>query len=111
MTPAKWEIWFVNMPFDEGIGEKMRPALVLDSQGLLVLVGKMTSHPPRNEFSYEYALIDWQKAGLRCQTTLRLSKRVRLDKSKFLYKVGVLQPVDQVNVVAILRQIIKDETQ
>lgn len=108
MTPVKWEIWFVDMPFDEGIGSKVRPALVIDSQHLYILVGKMTSHPPRSNFPYEYALIDWKGAGLRCATTLRLSKRVRLDISKFIKKIGNMQPVDQVNVRQMLQQIVKD---
>lgn len=105
MTPAKWEIWFVDMPFEEGIGSKTRPALVLDSQHCLILVGKMTSHPPRSNYPYEYALIDWQGAGLRCPTTLRLSKRVRLNLTDFIKKIGTIQPVDQVNVRQMLHQI------
>ena len=105
MTPTKWEIWLVDMPFEEGIGSKVRPALVIDPQNLYILVGKMTSHPPRSNYPHEYPLVDWQGAGLRCTTTLRLSKRVRLDMSSFIKKIGTLQPVDQVNVRQILRQL------
>ena len=108
MPPSKWEIWLVNMPFEEGIGAKVRPALILDPQSVFILVGKMTSRPPRTNYPYEYPLADWQGAGLICQTTLRLSKRVRLAPAAFIRRVGVLQPVDQVNVRAMLAQIAAD---
>jgi len=106
MTPTKWDIWLVDMPYEEGIGSKKRPALVIDSRQLFILVGKMTSQPPRGNYSYEYELIDWQGAGLQCKTTLRLSKRVRLNSSAFIKKIGTMQPVDQINVRQMLQQIL-----
>ena len=103
--PVKWEIWLVNMPYEEGIGSKIRPALVIDPQHSFVLVGKMTSHSPRSSCPYEYQIIDWKKANLNRPTTLRLSKCVKLELSAFVQKVGVLQPIDQVNVRGILKLI------
>ena len=105
MTPNKWEIWMVNMPFDEGIGSKVRPALVIDSTGICILVGKMISHAPRREFPYEYPMIDWAGAGLQCPTTIRLSKITQLDKSRFLKRIGVIQTADQMRVREILTKI------
>lgn len=107
MTPAKWEIWLVDMPFDEGISSKIHPALVIDAQHLYILVGKMTSHAPRRNYPYEYALVDWQGTGLHYTTTLRLSKRLKLDTSKFHKRIGTLQPVDQVKVRQMLQQIVQ----
>jgi mRNA interferase MazF len=109
MVPIKWEIWFVDMPFEEGIGSKPRPVLVLISNRENIVVGKMTTHPPRSEFPYEYQLIDWRGAGLTCQTTLRLSKLARISSTCFIKKIGVIQPVDQINVYNLLQQIIKDQ--
>ena len=103
MKPRKWEIWLVNMPYEEGIGAKVRPALVIDPQSNYVIVGKMTTHPPRAEFQYEYQMIDWSGAGLRCQTTLRLSKMPALQESAFIKRMGVIQPTDQKNVREILK--------
>lgn len=107
MKPAKWEVWLVDMPYDEGIGSKVRPAVVLADGTVSFLVGKMTSHPPRRNFLYEYQVKDWRGAGLTCETTIRLTKTATLDVSLFLRKLGVLQPVDQVSVRMILKQIIK----
>ena len=98
MAPNKWEIWFVDMPYEDGIGSKVRPALVVDPGINAVLVGKMTSHPPRPNYPYEYQLIDWQGAGLKVQTTLRLSKLVRLSPGSFKRKIGIMMPTDQVQV-------------
>ena len=109
MSPIKWEIWFADMPFEETIGSKPRPVLVLVTNGENIVVGKMTTHPPRSEFPYEYQLTDWRGAGLPCQTTLRLSKLARISSTCFIKKIGVIQPVDQINVYNLLQQIIKDQ--
>ena len=109
MTPIKWEIWFVDMPFEEEIGSKPRPVLVLITNEENIVVGKMTTHLPRSESPYEYQLIDWRGAGLTCQTTLRLSKLARISSTCFIKKIGVIQPVDQINVYSLLQQIIKDK--
>ena len=108
MTPNKWEIWLVNMPYDEGIGSKIRPALVIDSTGICILVGKMTTHLPRREFPNEYPMIDWAGAGLSCPTTIRLSKITLLAPSQFLKRIGVIQPADQMRVREILAKIQPD---
>ena len=105
MRPNKWEIWLVDMPFEDVAESKCRPALVIDSQNSFVLVGKMTSKPPRNNYLYEYQMIEWKNAGLSYQTTLRLSKRVKLELSAFIKKLGVIQPIDQVNVRNMLHRI------
>ena len=109
MRPNKWEIWLVDMPYEEGIGSKIRPALVIDPQKNLYIVGKMTTHPPRPSFPYEYPMIDWQGAGLTRPTTLRLSKMPKLELSRFKKKLGVIRPVDLINVRAILMRMLSDQ--
>lgn len=108
MKPRKWEIWFVNMPFEEGIGSKHRPALVIDTQTNYVVVGKMTKHPPRPGYQYEYQMIDWKGAGLRLPTTLRLSKIATLQEADFIRKMGEIQPIDQMNVRELLKLILSN---
>ena len=105
MIPRKWEVWLVDMPFEEVEGSKPRPALVIDSQTQSLLVGTMTQHPPRDGYPNEYQLIDWKGAGLSIQTTLRLSKMVKLPPSSFLQKMGIIRTVDQVNIRNMLREI------
>lgn len=105
MTANNWDIWLVDMPFEESIGSKVRPGLVIESDGAYYIVGKMTTHPPRNHYPYEYALKDWRGAGLNFPTTLRLSHRVRLDRSKFIKKLGVVQPIDMIAIYRMLVEI------
>lgn len=110
MMPNKWDVWLVNMPYEEGIGSKVRPALVIDPQHNYVIVGKMTSHAPRDNFPYEYAVQDWQGAGLTRPTTLRLSQRPRLNATCFIKKLGVMQPKDLVEIYSILNDIANEES-
>ena len=104
MMPAKWEVWLVDMPFEEGINSKIRPALVIDPQQNFIVVGKMTSHPPRENFQDEYQMIDWEGAGLIKETTLRLSHLVRLNPSSFIICLGKVQPEDQIKIRKILEK-------
>lgn len=110
MTPNNWEIWLVDMPFEEGIGSKLRPGLVIECDGVYYIVGKMTTHPPRNNFPYEYALQDWKGAGLSFPTTLRLSQRIRLSNSRFRKRLGVIQPIDMIVIRKMLLDISSAES-
>ncbi len=105
MTPAKWEIWLADVPYEDVEGSKVRPVLVIDSQEPVIIVGKMTSKPPRPGYPYEYQITDWKNAGLKVQTTLRLSKILRLDMDRFRRKMGDLQPADHIKVREMLSRI------
>lgn len=109
MTPSRWEIWLVDMPFEEGIGSKIRPGLVIGTSNKYYVVGKMTSHLPRENYPYEYALQDWKAAGLSVPTTLRLSQILELDISTFKKKIGTIQSADMIEIVRILKAIAKTQ--
>ena len=58
-------------PFDDSSKiRKVRPAVVIDihARGLVVLVLKVTSKPPRNK--YDYKLQNWDLAGLYKESTV-----------------------------------------
>lgn len=61
----------------EGAAEtKVRPAVVIASKAYLaerpdVLVGILTTRRPRHAASTDYALLDWQVAGLRAASWFR----------------------------------------
>ena len=105
MTPIEWEVWLVDMPFEEGIGSKLRPGLVIRQEDIYYIVGKMTTHPPRDNFPYEYVVRNWKGAGLNRPTTLRLSQMVRLDIGRFRKKLGTIQLEDMVQIRKILKSI------
>lgn len=74
---SKWDVCFADVPFEEMSASKVRPVLILDDSAVLIDCLKMTSHGPRPG---EYVLQDWQTCGLKKQTTVRLSKRLALDR-------------------------------
>lgn len=92
---SKWDIYLANVPFEDLSQFKIRPVLILDDTAVLVDCLKMTSHVPRRD---EYALKDWKGAGLKKPTTIRMSKRLRLTSKQLIKKLGVLQPIDILEV-------------
>lgn len=106
-APSAWEIWWASVEFEDQPGvKKTRPVLVIPNSATpLVLTLKMTTHPPRLNYPGEYEIIDYQKAGLKKKTVIRCSKAILLDQKAFSSKIGILQPVDIMNVSNILRQL------
>lgn len=99
--PQPWEIWWADVEFEDQPGiYKRRPVLVIDNQeNPLVLVLKLTTHPPRLDFKGEYEIIEYQQAGLKKKTVARCSKLISIHISFFIHKIGVLQPIDIMNII------------
>lgn len=91
----KWDIYLANVPFEDLPQSKVRPVVILDDAALIVDCLKMTSHPPRQG---EYVLAYWEEAGLRKPTTVRISKRLALDQSRFIKRLGSLHPFDIIEI-------------
>ena len=97
----KWEIYLAYVQYEDIPGGKLRPVLVIDEDTVYpICCLKMTSHPPR---AGEYELIRWQNAGLRKPTTVRIQKRLRLSEADFKKKIGLLDPVDILNIEMMLQ--------
>ena len=82
-------------PFEDNTkARKVRPAVVMDisARGLIVLVLKVTSKSPRNE--YDYNLIDWNLAGLHKESTVRTNKEELILRSDVAKRIGSLTPND-----------------
>ncbi len=95
LSVTKWDIYLANVPYEEIAQAKIRPVIVLDDQTVLVDCLKMTSKPPRPG---EYELQQWQAAGLKKPTTVRISKRLALSNTAFIKRIGSLQPVDIIEI-------------
>ena len=103
--PAPWEIWWAYVEFEDnpGIG-KIRPVLVYQTDGKsLVLSLKMTTHEARPGYAGEYEIIDYAGAGLKKRTVIKCSKAMWLSRSSFRNRIGLLQPMDIMNVMNIMR--------
>lgn len=99
MSIQVWDICIINYPYEDKNGSKPRPVIVLPNN-----IGiKLTSHSPRNNCVGEYALQEWEKAGLKLPTTARLSKRCLINTKNILSKIGHLTDIDKENIILILK--------
>ena len=82
-------------PFDDNPKtRKVRPAVIVDinARGLVALVLKITSKPPRND--HDYSLIDWNTAGLHKESVVRTNKEQLILRSDVVKRVGKLTQND-----------------
>lgn len=101
MTIKPWEVWFAAVRFEDSPQIKNRPVVVTSSGAIYVMALKVTSHVPRNEWR-EYALQHWQAAGLNKPSTVRIGKRLRLQQSDMVHRIGKLHPLDILNIQRII---------
>lgn len=95
----KWDIYMADVPFEDLPQSKVRPVLILEDTVIFIDCLKMTSHAPR---AGEYLLKRWKEAGLHKPTTVRLSKRLKLEQSAIRKRIGSLHPIDIIEIERIL---------
>ncbi len=95
--PCKaWEIWLVNVKYEDTDESKRRPVLAVpDGCGAFRLL-KMTKTAPRDK--HEHRIIYWKESGLFAETTIRTGKQIKPLTSDFVHKLGDLHPVDVVSL-------------
>jgi len=96
MSMQAGELWLANIPFTSGMASKIRPVLILWLDGLDAVVAVVTSANPRS--ITDVALVDWQAAGLRLASTVRLSRLDCLEQSLLFRKLGVLSATDSLAI-------------
>ena len=93
----QWDIWLVDFPLEENPKIFLpRPVVVLNVEPIQLLSLKITKHKPRDK--YDVIIHKWREAGLKYESTARVSKIIRLSHLKFKYKLGVLDEFDRNNV-------------
>lgn len=90
------EVWSANVPFEEdNTKSTIRPVIVLDVETFEVLSVKVTKSPPREYDKYDFSLLYGTEANLRfIPSTARISKTIKLNKTRFHKKIGDLHPDD-----------------
>jgi mRNA interferase MazF len=103
---AHGDVLLAWLIFSGGQGAKRRPVMVVQDFGdddLLVV--PITSQPARvNE---DVILSDWQGAGLKLPSTVRLEKLATIEKSCVVRKLGALPPNELVKVRKALADLFK----
>lgn len=92
MTMNAGEFWLADIPFWHGSASKIRPVLILWLDGADAVVAVVTSAAPRTPS--DVLLADWQSAGLRVASTVRLARLDCLERSLLFRKLGVISPTD-----------------
>lgn len=100
MTFELGEVWFARFPYeDDATKSSLRPVIVLNNDEIGVLSTKVTKHAPRENDPYDISIVYWDEAGLRLDSTARVSKTVIIAESQFKFKIGKLVDSDLKNVV------------
>jgi len=93
------EIVLLLFPFAGTRKAKRRPALVLrDTEDADIVVARVTSQARQSQ--YDIKITDWQKAGLRLPSIVRLHKLATLEKALVDRRLGTLTAADWAKIRA-----------
>ena len=101
------DIWLANIPFTDGCASKVRPVLMLWLDAADVVVGVVTSAGPRSPT--DVSLADWQAAGLRVPSTVRLSRLDCLEQALLFRRLGSLSSADKQQIKTAWEQHVKPQ--
>jgi mRNA-degrading endonuclease toxin of MazEF toxin-antitoxin module len=86
---------------------KKRPVVIVyDSGDADLLVAPVTSQAARS--SPDIPVVNWQRAGLRIPSIVRLENLATVEKSTVVRKMGRLSPDDWEKVKTVLKQFFAD---
>jgi mRNA interferase MazF len=90
--PSPGEIWLAKILFTDGSASKIRPVLVLWLDAADCIVAAVTSASPRSPS--DVPLANWQAAGLRVPSTVRLSRLDCLEQILLAKNLGKISSGD-----------------
>lgn len=74
LVPQPWEIWHARFDFSEGHGYKYRPVIVLATRPDGSLVAMVTGAANKLSLAHDYAIREWEAAGLDRPSIARLDR-------------------------------------
>lgn len=104
------DIYIADVPFDEGTGSKVRPALVIEVGSEKVVVFKVTSQYKNKSSQIKklyYPIKEWEKAGLKKESYVDTHKLYRLAK-KWIFSrkpIGKLTDTDRLGLFEFIDQL------
>lgn len=103
MKCKPWEIWLVDVEYQEKIGSKKRPVVVVSDTQMYILGFMFTSQNPKNYLPGEYQVMNWSEAGLKAPSVIRCSRQLKLQESSLLKRIGVLKANDIIGLQAVIQ--------
>ncbi|MEI6779298.1 MAG: type II toxin-antitoxin system PemK/MazF family toxin [Verrucomicrobiota bacterium] len=92
----------VSLVFSSQAGNKQRPVVVVyDSVDADLLAAPITSHVART--SFDVTVIQWQRAGLRLPSVVRVDKLATIERTTIVRQLGKMTPSDWGSITAALR--------
>ncbi len=106
MAFSAGDVVLVPFPYRDQSGERTRPAVVVSclayNQVGDLIIAAITSHAPR--FASDYALLDWNQAGLKVPSTVRMLLATAAE-SRVLYHAGQVTPRDWAEIQTRVLQV------
>jgi mRNA interferase MazF len=104
MSFSPGDVLLVPVVFSDASGVKKRPVVVVCAGGDAdLLVAPVTSQGARSV--YDVPVVNWQQAGLRLPSIVRLEKLATVAKTTVSKKLGQLPQADSAQVKAALKQL------
>ena len=107
MTLRAGELWLADIPFTHGSASKVRPVLVLWLDGMDAVVAVVTSAAARTPS--DVPLVEWNAAGLRVASTVRLSRLDCLEQSLLFRRLGVISAADAQRLKSVWNLYVKPQ--
>ncbi|MDF7668230.1 type II toxin-antitoxin system PemK/MazF family toxin [Lactobacillus sp. ESL0703] len=103
------ELYIANVPFDEHIGSKVRPALVLVVKQKYVTVFKITSQYENKSNKIKklyYPIKLWQEAGLKKQSYVDIHKNYEITREAVFSRrpIGKLSSIDIIGLSKFIKE-------
>jgi mRNA interferase MazF len=107
MSFSPGDVLLVPVVFTDGSGHKKRPVVIVyDSGDADLLVAPVTSQAARS--GRDVPVDNWQRAGLRLPSIVRIEKLATVEKSTVVRKMGHFAPDDWEKMKMVLKQFFAD---
>jgi len=104
---SKYDIYWAYVYFQDTYNGKRRPVIQLDNNTFVPLIAPITSHAARDRL--DYSIKDWREAGLTKPSIIRLSKRIKLNRTLLDSYIGNLSIEDSEALDKLIESIISNE--